>query len=84
MAGKSIMGQLADEILGPGTPAGVTAADVVQEQRDRLEAGVRLALSALAQNDPEQARALLEEALQRATEAGAHPVSDLGPLPGSE
>ena len=75
MGEKSIVGQIADEILGAPVPTGVTPADVLQEQRDILEAGLRLGLAALAQGSPEQARAHLEEALQRCVEAGAHPVS---------
>ena len=51
-------------------PTGVTSADVLQEQRDILEAGVRLGLAALAQGSPETARSHLEEALQRSIEAG--------------
>jgi hypothetical protein len=72
---KSFVGQIADEILGAPVPTGVTPIDVLQEQRDILEAGVRLGLSALAQGSPETARAHLEEALQRSIEAGAHPVT---------
>lgn len=82
MVEKSIVGQIADEILGAPVPAGVTSADVLQEQRDILEAGLRLGLSALAQGSPETARAHLEEALQRSIEAGAHPVVSTGaPIP---
>jgi Tfp pilus assembly protein PilF len=72
---KSLVGQIADEILGAPVPVGVTSSDVLQEQRDILEAGVRLGLAALAQGSPETARAHLEEALQRSIEAGAHPVT---------
>ena len=75
MSEKSIVGQIADEILGAPVPTGVTPADVLQEQRDILEAGLRLGLAALAQGSPETARAHLEEALQRSIEAGAHPVT---------
>lgn len=56
-----------------------TGADL-QEQRDILEAGIRLALAALAQGDVETAQAELEEALRRSTSATA-PQSDIGPLP---
>jgi Tfp pilus assembly protein PilF len=81
LAEKSIVGQIAQEILGAPVPANVTPADVLQEQRDILEAGVRLGLSALAQGSPETARAHLEEALQRSIEAGAHPVSQITTAP---
>lgn len=74
MSEKSFVGQIADEILGAPVPLGVTPVDVLQEQRDILEAGLRLGLAALAQGSPETARAHLEEALQRSVEAGAHPV----------
>ncbi|MDB5544271.1 MAG: hypothetical protein JWO64_1420 [Hyphomicrobiales bacterium] len=74
MSDKSVVGQIADEILGAPVPTGVTPIDVLQEQRDILEAGVRLGLSALAQGSPETARAHLEEALQRSIEAGAQRV----------
>lgn len=75
MAEKTIVGQIADELLGPSIPSGTTPAEVLQEQRDILEAGVRLGLAALAQESPETARAHLEEALQRCVEAGARPVA---------
>ena len=81
MAEKSIVGQIAEEILGAPVPTGVTPADVLQEQRDILEAGVRLGLAALAQGSPETARSHLEEALQRSIEAGAHPVGQPAPPP---
>ena len=75
MAETSIVGQIVQEIVGAPVPASVTPKDVLQEQRDILEAGVRLALAALAQGSPETARAHLEEALQRSIESGAHPVA---------
>lgn len=77
MTEKSLVGQITDEILGAPVPVGVTPADVLQEQRDILEAGVRLGLAALAQGSPETARAHLEECLQRSIEAGAHPVTSV-------
>jgi Tfp pilus assembly protein PilF len=52
----------------------------LQQQRDILEAGIRLALSALAQGDAETAQSELEEALRRSTSATA-PLYDIGPLP---
>jgi Tfp pilus assembly protein PilF len=64
------------DIHGAATPA----CAALQEQRDILEAGIRLALSALAQGDAETAQSELEEALQRSTSATA-PLSDIGPLP---
>jgi Tfp pilus assembly protein PilF len=81
LAEKSIVGQIAQEILGAPVPASVTPADVLQEQRDILEAGVRLGLAALAQGSPETAHAHLEEALQRSIEAGAHPVAQTTTAP---
>lgn len=76
MTEKSFAGQLADEILGVPVPSAVTPVDVLQAQRDILEAGVRLGLAALAQGSPETARAHLEETLQRAIEAGSRPVAE--------
>jgi Tfp pilus assembly protein PilF len=67
------MGQLTDEILGAPVPVGLTPQEVLQAQRDILEAGLRLALAALAQGSAEGARTHLEEALQRSIEAGALP-----------
>jgi Tfp pilus assembly protein PilF len=64
------------DIQGAETPAGAD----LQEQRDILEAGIRLALSALAQGDAETAQSELEEALRRSTSVTA-PLSDIGPLP---
>ncbi len=72
--GRSIMGQLTDEILGAPVPAGATPQGILQAQRDILEAGLRLALAALAQDSSQAARAHLEEALQRSIEAGALPL----------
>jgi Tfp pilus assembly protein PilF len=82
MAQKSIVGQIADEILGAPVPAGATPAEALQEQRDVLEAGVRLGLAALAQDSPETARAHLEEALQRCGDIAARPLaSSVAPPP---
>ena len=81
MNDKSIAGQVAEEILGTPTPEGVDPTQQLQEQRDILEAGVRLALSALAQSEPDTARSHLEEALQRIAGLKSRPVSDLGSVP---
>jgi Tfp pilus assembly protein PilF len=82
MSEKSIVGEISDEILGASTPAGADWKQTMQEQRDILEAGIRLALSALAQGDPDTAQSQLTDALQRAsTSTAGRPVSEIGPLP---
>lgn len=75
MSEKTVLGQIADELLGASVPAGTSPQGLAQQQCDALEAGVRLALSALSQGSPETARAHLEEALQRATAMGARPIT---------
>lgn len=78
---KNIVEQFTDEVLGAPTPEPIDRQTSLQKQRDILEAGIRLALSALAESDADLARSHLEEALQRTLALNAQPVSDLGNLP---
>ncbi|MBX9740953.1 MAG: hypothetical protein K2X62_12800 [Beijerinckiaceae bacterium] len=81
MSEKGFVEQFAEEVLGAPTPEPVDEPASLQKQRDILEAGIRLALSALANGDADTARSHLEEALQRSLTQPAQTASDLGTLP---